>query len=244
MPEPAHIHDSRSSTRPLRIASWVREVDDAYFAGLMQRRPVLQLENARTAPVDLEEMSGLLLTGGPDISAEFLREPYADLSVIRDPEPERDAWEFTALRRALDRGLPIFCICKGVQVLNVGLGGTLLPDIKGHDLPELKLQNEQPLRYAGGVRQRYEKVNSSHHQALDCLASALEVQAWSAADGIVEQVRIRDYPWGMGVQYHPERDATYYGPLFDEFFDAVIFQNDGTRLTPSSAAGTHDPMRA
>ena len=50
-------------------------------------------------------------------------------------------------------------------------------------------------------------VNSSHHQALDRVADALEVEAWHAGDGIIEQARIRDYPWGLGVQYHPERGA-------------------------------------
>ena len=134
-----------------------------------------------------------------------------------DPEPERDAWEFAAVHAAYERGLPIFCICKGVQVLNVAFGGTLHLDIRGHDLPEMKLQNIQPLRFDASARQRFAMVNSSHHQALDRVADALEVEAWHAGDGIIEQARIRNYPWGLGVQYHPERDLIY-ASLFEEFF--------------------------
>ena len=175
------------------------------------------MSDARRGPVDLAAIDGLLLTGGPDIAAEFHREPPHDPALIQDPEPERDAWEFSAVRSACERGLPILAICKGVQVLNVALGGTLLLDIRGHDLPEMKTGNLQPLRYAADARHRFEMVNSSHHQALDRVADALEVEAWHAGDGIVEQVRLRDYPWGVGVQYHPERDMIY-APLFDDFF--------------------------
>lgn len=199
------------------LGSWIRESDDANFARFLAPHPAITLRNARVAAVDLAALDGLLLTGGPDIGAEFHHGPPADASLIQDPEPERDAWEFAAVCAACERGLPIFAICKGLQVLNVALGGTLLLDIRGHDLPEMKTQNVQPLRYAAGARHRFEKVNSSHHQALDRLAAPLEVEAWHAGDGIIEQVRLRDYPWGVGVQYHPERDCLY-ASLFEDFF--------------------------
>ena len=201
----------------LHLASWIRECDDAHFASFFALRPDLRVSNARRGPVDLAAIHGLLLTGGPDIAAEFHREPPADPALIKDAEPERDAWEFAAVRSAVERGLPVFAICKGVQVLNVALGGTLHLDIRGHDLPEMKSANVQPLRYATGARHRFEKVNSSHHQALDRVADGLEVEAWHAGDGIIEQVRLRAYPWGVGVQYHPERDMTF-APLFADFF--------------------------
>ena len=60
-------------------------------------------------------------------------------------------------------------------------------------------------------------MNSSHHQALDRVADPLEIEAWHAGDGVIEQVRLRDYPWGLGVQYHPERDWIY-ASLFEDFF--------------------------
>jgi putative glutamine amidotransferase len=199
------------------LASWIRESDAALFGRFFALRPDLRVSNARSAPVDLATIDGLLVTGGPDIAAEFHPEPPRDPALIRDPEPERDAWEFAAVRSACERGLPILAICKGVQVLNVALGGSLHLDIRGHDLPEMKSGNLQPLRYAPGARHRFEMVNSSHHQALDRVADALEVEAWHAGDGVIEQVRLRDFPWGVGVQYHPERDMIY-APLFEDFF--------------------------
>src|SRR5207249_3932327 len=81
----------------------------------------------------------LLFTGGSDISPEFLRQEVADPSVLsKDMDPQRDRWEFQAVQQALSRGLPILAICKGLQLFNVALGGTLKLDIKGHNLPEQK----------------------------------------------------------------------------------------------------------
>lgn len=208
----------------LQIATWIREKDEAFFARFSSVHPEIRVCNARRGFVDPREADGLLVTGGPDIAAGFHLTPPRDVSRIQDAEPRRDAWEFAALRAALDRGLPLLCICKGVQALNIALGGTLHLDIPGHDLPEQRLGNIQPLRYDRSARLRFERVNSSHHQAIDRLAEALEVEAWSADDDIVEQVRVRDYPCGLGVQYHPERDVLY-APLFEEFFAAVKHGN-------------------
>lgn len=199
------------------IATWMRKSDEPFFAQFHGRHPHIRVANARLAPVDLADARGVMLTGGPDIALQFHHEQPRDPWLIRDPDPVRDAWEFAAARFAYEQRLPLFCICKGVQILNVALGGTLLMDIPGHDLPEMKSANVQPLRYASGVQHRFEKVNSSHHQALDRVADALEVEAWHADDGIIEQVRIRNNPWGIGVQYHPERDMAY-ASLFDDFF--------------------------
>ncbi len=204
----------------LQLASWIRECDEAPFAQFFAHHPEVQVLNARVAPVDLAATRGLLVTGGPDIAAGFHHQPIHDPALIHDPEPERDAWEFAALRDALARGLPILCICKGMQVLNVALGGTLHLDIRGHDLPEMKLNNVQTLRYDTTARHRFERVNSSHHQALDRVADSLAIEAWHAEDGVIEQVRLKDYPWGVGVQYHPERDMIY-APLFDDFLSRL-----------------------
>ncbi len=201
----------------IELATWIRESDEPMFAQFLTRHPHVRFANARRAPVDITDARGVMITGGPDIALEFHSEPPHEHWLIRDAEPERDLWEFAAVRFACERRLPILCICKGVQVLNVALGGTLLVDIPGHDLPEMKSANVQPLHYASGVRHRFEKVNSSHHQALDRVADAIEIEAWHAGDGIIEQVRLREHPWGIGVQYHPERDVMY-APLFDDFF--------------------------
>ena len=211
------------------VATWIREKDEPFFARWFVDRPDLAVHNARHAPMPEggpvlgPEVRGLLLTGGPDIAAEHLRQPVPDPSVIeQDAQPERDRWEFAAAREATGRGLPVFAICKGVQVLNVALGGTLHLDIPGHNAPELRLGNLQPVAYtsAAPAHTRYERINSSHHQALDHLGDGLEVEAWTPGDGIIEQVRRRDYPYCFGVQYHPERHEQY-AALFQEFFDRV-----------------------
>jgi putative glutamine amidotransferase len=197
-----------------QIATWIRECDTAHFARAFQPYPEVRLWNAREESVVWEEMQALLLTGGSDISAEFLRQPIPDLRLIEDPDPLRDAWEFAALAKALDQKLPLLAICRGLQVLNVFLGGTLHLDIPHHD--NAKTENIQNLRYESGVSYCFPLVNSSHHQALAQLGSGLVVEAWCAADDVVEQARLVDYPWGYGVQYHPERDPIYQ-PLFRAF---------------------------
>jgi putative glutamine amidotransferase len=124
------------------------------------------------------------------------------------------------IENALSRGLPILAICKGMQVLNVALGGTLKLDIPGHKLPEMKDQDIQPLRYDGKTTHRFNKVNSSHHQAVDRVGEGFEIEAWCATDDIIEQMRLRNHPFALAVQYHPER-GKIYGPLFEDFFDRI-----------------------
>ncbi len=199
------------------VATWIRECDEAPFARVFSAYPGLRLWNARTEKVP-EEISGLLLTGGSDISAEFLRQPVPDPKLIEDADPARDAWEFPALARALEKRLPVLAICRGLQVLNVALGGTLHLDIPQHDSD--KFNNVQPLRYVPGAPIQFARVNSSHHQALDRLGEGVVVEAWHAEDGTIEQAHLRDYPFGLAVQYHPERDPLYR-PLFDAFAEQV-----------------------
>jgi putative glutamine amidotransferase len=204
-----------------KLVSWIRTCDQEYFDTFFASKPQLHVINVRETPVRPLEMDGLLLTGGPDISAKFLTQTIPNPSLIDDDaDSERDAWEFRAVRYALERGKPILAICKGVQLLNVALGGTLHLDIPNHDLPEMRTGNVQSLRYSASATHRFELVNSSHHQAIDRVATGLEVEAWSRSDDIIEQVRLRDHPYAIGVQYHPERDQLY-APLFEDFFSRL-----------------------
>jgi putative glutamine amidotransferase len=209
------------------LATWIRPKDAKWFRPIFAKHPAIKVWNARNRAVRLDEMDGLLLTGGSDISPEFLRQEVADHSVLdKDIEPERDRWEFQAVRKALSRGLPILAICKGLQVFNVALGGTLKLDIKGHNLPEQKHCDVQSLRSARRASHRFEKVNSAHHQAIECIGDDLEAEAWAAHDGIIEQVRLRKYPFGLAVQYHPER-SRLYDSLFDDFFARLEMPKTG-----------------
>jgi len=204
------------------LATWMRPKDEKWFRPFFAKHPDIHVFDASKGQVPMDQTDGLLLTGGSDITPEFLRQENVDPNLIdkEDLDPKRDRWEFEAISKALKRGLPILAICRGIQVLNVALGGTLKLDIPGHRLPEQKEQDIQPLRYDGKAKHRFENVNSSHHQAIDRLADGFEVEAWSADDDIIEQVRLRNYPFALAVQYHPER-GKIYDALFENFFHKV-----------------------
>jgi putative glutamine amidotransferase len=200
------------------LATWMRPKDEKWFRPFFAKHPDVHVFDARKGDVALDQMDGLLLTGGSDISLKFLRQKVADPSLLsKDMDPERDRWEFKAVEEALSRGLPILAICKGLQVFNVALGGTLKIDIKGHNLPHQRERDVQALRSARSASHRFAKVNSAHHQAIDRLGDDLEVEAWAAHDGIIEQVRLRKYPFALAVQYHPER-SRIYDSVFEDFF--------------------------
>jgi putative glutamine amidotransferase len=200
------------------LATWMRRKDEKWFQPFFTKHPDIHVFDARKVEVALDQMDGLLLTGGSDISPEFLRQKVSDPSVLsKDMDPKRDRWEFEAVQEALSRGLPVLAICRGLQVFNVALGGTLKLDIKGHNLPHQRERDVQSLRSVRSASHRFPKVNSAHHQAIDRLGEDLEVEAWAAHDGIIEQVRLRKYPFGLAVQYHPER-SRIYDSLFEDFF--------------------------
>jgi putative glutamine amidotransferase len=199
------------------LATWLRAKDEKWFQPFFASHAEIQVRNARTGEVNIDEAGGLLLTGGSDVAPEFLRQAVPDRSLIEDVDLARDRWEFGVIPKAITRGLPIFAICRGIQVLNVALGGTLKLDIPGHRAPEMKTEDVQPLRNDRAARHRFEKVNSAHHQALDSLGEGLVAEAWCATDDIIEQVRLRGYPFALGVQYHPER-GKIYDALFEDFF--------------------------
>jgi putative glutamine amidotransferase len=203
------------------LATWLREKDEKWFQPFFAKHSDVRIHDARKSAVELDQMDGLLLTGGSDIAPEFLRQEVVDPSVLdKDLDPARDRWEFEAVEKTIAHARPILAICKGMQVLNVALGGTLKLDIPGHNLPEQKTADVQPLRADRLARHRFEKVNSGHHQAVDRLGDGLEVEAWCATDDIIEQMRLRDYPFALAVQYHPER-GQIYDALFEDFFSRV-----------------------
>lgn len=176
----------------------------------------------RAAEAVIGGLDGLLLSGGSDLDPSYYGEkPIPELNVTL---PERDAFEMALIGQALRRGIPIFGICRGLQVLNVALGGTLyqdLPSQLGKDL--LKHRQETPKwqatheveihegSWVGGITDSTNvKVNSYHHQSIKDLADGLRVSARSS-DGVIEAVESHDFSerWLVGVQWHAEamRDA-------------------------------------
>jgi putative glutamine amidotransferase len=201
------------------LATWIRNCDEHWFIPLFARWPGIMIHNARERQVDVRAMDALLLTGGGDISAEFLTQKVTQPKCIIDSDSSRDRWEFSALRGILAAKKPLLAICRGLQVLNVVTGGTLHLDIRDHDSAETT--NIQKLRYDSAAVHRFSAVNSSHHQAIDTPGHEMIVEAWSCTDDIIEQVRLRDYRFGIGVQYHPERHSQYQS-LFDDFYEHIV----------------------
>ena len=165
----------------------------------------------------LRAMQGLILSGGGDIDpAEYGQAAHA---TNYDINPERDRFELALARAALAQGdLPMLCICRGMQVLNVAIGGDLvqhIPDRFGEDLlhrhPERKaiphvVEMESGCTLAGIACERALTVQSWHHQAVDRVGCGLRAVAW-APDGVVEAVESTTHAFVVGVQWHPEIDA-------------------------------------
>ena len=181
-----------------------------------------------------ERLDGILLTGGGDIGLDrFEGEPHPRIDGV---DPQRDSIELGLFRAAFEDGKPFFGICRGIQLVNVGLGGTLYthipdqhPNAIDHTYPgnmrtvlahEVKM--EEGTRTAEIVRESILKVNSLHHQGLKEVAPELRVTGY-APDGLVEAVELRDHPFGLAVQWHPEwlTDQQPTRNLFKAFVDAA-----------------------
>ncbi len=191
----------------------------------------------------LDRVDGLLVTGSRSNvhPSHYGVEPTADHEPF---DPERDATTLPLIRRAIERGIPVLAICRGIQELNVAMGGSITAafqeqrNIKGHDYPIDGAQDErfalahgvkiepgscisdilQSDILSGGVR-----VNSLHTQALDRLGDRVEVEALSE-DGTIEAVTVKGAPgFVIGVQWHPEYWAETDSPsntIFKAFGDA------------------------
>jgi putative glutamine amidotransferase len=160
-------------------------------------------------------LDGLLLTGGGDVDPALFGE--APHPTLYDVAPARDAVETAAIGIALDRRLPILAICRGVQVLNVALGGSLYQDVGSDPGTEIKHSQAAPRdepthtasvkagsRLAETLGADAIEVNSMHHQAVKALGAGLVAVAW-APDQIVEGVELTDSSrFVLGVQWHPE----------------------------------------
>ncbi|OLT14447.1 hypothetical protein BJF78_18935 [Pseudonocardia sp. CNS-139] len=204
--------------------------------------PVL-LPAAPGVEAAVDRIDALVLAGGPDVDpARYGAAPHPATGA---PRPERDAAETATLHRALARGIPVLGVCRGAQVLNVALGGTLVqhvPDAVGHTghNPSPGVFAPTTVALTPGSRVAAAlgtaaTVLCHHHQALDRLADGLTVTG-RAADGLVEAVELAGHPFVVGVQWHPEEDATDHR-LMDELVRAVRAASSG------GAAGTPRPGR-
>ncbi|MEV7193021.1 gamma-glutamyl-gamma-aminobutyrate hydrolase family protein [Streptomyces sp. NPDC093510] len=151
-------------------------------------------------------LDGVVVAGGPDV------EPgrYGAVREERTgpPAPERDAWELALIEAALASGTPLLGICRGMQLMNVALGGTLIQHMDGH-AETVGVFGTHPVKpvpgtlYASIVPDASTDVPAYHHQAVDRLGRGLVVSAY-AEDGTVEAVELPHPAWALGVQWHPE----------------------------------------
>jgi putative glutamine amidotransferase len=171
----------------------------------------------RAAEALLAGLDGLLLSGGSDLDPGYYGEgPIPELGATI---PEWDAFDMALLRLALRRGMPIFGICRGMQILNVALGGTLHQDLHSQlgagilrhwqETPKWQPTHEVEVLEDSCLAEITDRqsvgVNSYHHQGIKGPADALAVSARSS-DGVIEAVESRDFRerWLIGVQWHPE----------------------------------------
>jgi putative glutamine amidotransferase len=179
-------------------------------------------------------LDGILFSGGGDIGLEH--SPGEPHPRIDDVDLARDSIELKMVRAAASDGKPFLGICRGCQVMNVALGGTLythipdqLPNALDHSYPgnmrtllvhEIKI--EEGTRFAEIFGEPIIKVNSLHHQGLKDIAPSLRV-AGHAPDGLVEAVELPDHPFGLAVQWHPEwlMDQNGTRNLFQRFVNAA-----------------------
>jgi gamma-glutamyl-gamma-aminobutyrate hydrolase PuuD len=184
----------------------------------------------------LDGVHGVIIAGGADVEpSHYGAERHPKTGGARE---DRDGWELALVRAALDRDMPLLAICRGAQVLNVALGGTLiqhLPDVVGSDLhaPVVGDHGRHAVRLEAGSRlaavcgERIE-VATHHHQAIDDLGDGMIACAW-ADDGVIEAVVLPGRAWAVGVQWHPEAHAG------DALFAGFVSACERYRMSGASA---------
>jgi putative glutamine amidotransferase len=221
-------------------AAYIRALEDAGLVPLV----VPPLSDTDAALRILDVVSGLVLTGGEDVDPALYGDtPHPALGPVNC---SRDVTELALLAGARERGLPTLAICRGIQVVNVGLGGTLVQDLPSqradaaaHEVDDARAERvhgvtvDPSSRLAGIIGTESLAVNSIHHQAVDRLGDAIRVSA-RAEDGVIEGVESEDPRWWMvGVQWHPEELTTTEEPWDRDLFAAFA---DACRADVSSAS--------
>ena len=200
-----------------------------------QHTGAIVLQVPRDAPERAAQVlagaNALVVIGGEDVDPSFYGQAPAG---SKRTTPEADEFDIALILEARRRGIPLFAICRGHQLLNVALGGTLHQDIAQAPIrhtPGPAAPGESPAawhdieiaadsRYVGSVLGTTAHVNSIHHQSVDVCAPGMRVVA-RAADGIVEAIEPIEDDWlALSVQWHPEKMPEHQ-PLFDWFVDEV-----------------------
>lgn len=189
------------------------------------------------ADPSLDGIDGVLFTGGGDVDPAHYRETRH--AKTHEADPERDAFELALAKLALQRNTPMLAVCRGVQVVNVAAGGTLIQDIPSEvnraldhqvDAPSFAIAHEVWVTPGSRLASMMEEqldgdvlhVNSRHHQAVARPAEGFDITA-TAPDGVVEAIERTGAPFCVGVQWHPENfwRTGEFRSLFEEFVKAA-----------------------
>jgi putative glutamine amidotransferase len=207
----AGIRPDGNTNRVRLAAAYVSALENAGLVPLI----VPPLSTDGVAETIIDSVSGLVLTGGEDVDPALYGEKRHEK--VRSVNSARDATEAALISAAKRRGTPIFAICRGVQILNVALGGSLVQDIPSechttiaHDEDTARDSRAHDIAIEPGsliaraVGTEHCRVNSFHHQSVKRVAAGMRVTATSP-DGIIEGIESADDGWwAMGVQWHPE----------------------------------------
>ncbi len=195
----------------------------------------------------LDLLDALVLVGGADIDPASYGAPLDPATI--NPVPERDAFEIALTRRALERGIPLLGICRGMQLLNVALGGTLhqhLPDRLGHrdhlrargsfEGADHDVQLTPGSLAARAAGEELHGTKSHHHQGVDRVGDGLVVTGVATLDGLPEALELPGADFALGVQWHPEADerSRVIGALV-EAASAYAASGSGSATTASTS---------
>jgi putative glutamine amidotransferase len=188
----------------------------------------------------LDLVDGLILAGGADIDpGAYGADTHAE---TKGTVPERDTFEIALTRRAFERDLPLLGICRGMQLMNVARGGTLLqhlPESHGHhehrrnpgsfDGADHDVRLQEGSLAARAAGETTHGTKSHHHQGVDELGDGLEITGWSTMDELPEAIEAPDSRFALGVQWHPEADET------SKLIEALVAEAAAARATASES---------
>jgi putative glutamine amidotransferase len=227
----ASIRQDGDTSRVRLTAAYVTALENAGLIPLI----VPPLSSDRAAAVVLDSVSGLVLTGGEDVDPARYGEQRHEK--VRTVNAARDATEATLVQEAKARGIPVLAICRGIQILNVALGGTLVQDISSQCRTDIAHDEEGPRDsrsheidaepgslIARAIGAEHISVNSFHHQSVKRVAEGMRVTARSP-DGVIEGLESTDENWWvMAVQWHPEEMTDSPDPWDRGLFKAFARQ--------------------